>query len=193
MLTTAAGAELLVCQFPQALVFEGPTAGLTVASSPMGCLDMAVSKRYAGIIIYFSARKIRARDALIELCADLTTLALTRATPKCVSLDCRHRALFLKLQEAGIENVEIRLPAEVVDPWKMWAGLMAHESSLRIDLHVSRLCPFLRYRPISDQSELVTCGAYSNRMVLGGSRLREVCQAETYLSCGFYMNPRTTQ
>jgi hypothetical protein len=155
-------------------------------------MDAAVSRRYAGILIYFSARKIKEREAIVELCADLNQIPITCSTQKGVSLEYRNRDLLVKLKESGIEYVDIRLQAEGVDPWRMWQRLSALDSTLWIDAHLSRLCPFLHYKPISDQNEMVTCAAYRNRMVLGGRRLREVCQTETYLCCEYYLNPRTT-
>lgn len=187
----AAGVELLVCQFPQALALEGETCRLTLAPSPMSCLDEAASKRFAGILIYHSARKMRERQALIELCSGLCENPLTRFTSMGVSLDCRNRELICRLRAAGIEHLDIRLPSKAVDPRKMWERLSAHDCSLKIDFHLARLCPFLHYRPISSQSEMITCKAYCNRMVLGGRRLREVCQTESHLMCEFYRRPRT--
>lgn len=192
MISTTVRGEILVCQFPQALALEGPTIGLTMAQSPMACMDAAVAKRYTGILIYFSTRKIRARDALVELSRDLNQNPFTCGTRKCVSLLCRNRSLLVKLKESGVEYVDVRLPTESADPWRMWERLNVLGSTLRIDAHLARLCPFLRYKPISDQNEMITCAAYRNRMVLGGRRLRDVCQAEAYLQCEFYLNPRTT-
>ncbi len=192
MISTTVRGEILVCQFPQAPALEGSTNGLTIARSPMACMDAAVTKKYAGILIYFAARKIKARDTLVELCSDLNNIPITCSTRKCVSLLCRNRDLLVKLKESGLEYVDVRLPTESADPWRMWERLNALASSLRIDAHLSRLCPFLRYKPISDQNEMITCAAYRNRMVLGGQRLRDVCQAEAYLQCEFYLNPRTT-
>lgn len=192
MISPTVRGEILVCQFPQAPALEGSTNGLTMARSPMACLDAAVTRKYAGILIYFAARKIKARDTLVELCSDLNEIPITCSTRKCVSLLCRNRNLLVKLKESGVEYVDIRLPTGSADPWSMWERLNALESSLRIDFHLSRLCPFLRYKPISDQNEMITCAAYRNRMVLGGRRLRDVCQAEAHLQCEFYLNPRMT-
>lgn len=192
MISQTVRGEILVCQFPQALALEGPTNGLTVAHSPIACMDAAVTKKFAGILIYFAARKIKARDTLVELCSCLNHIPITCSTRKCVSLLCRNRGLLVKLKASGIEYIDIRLPAESADPWRMWERLNALESTLRIDAHLSRLCPFLRYKPISDQNEMITCAAYRNRMVLGGRRLRDVCQSEAYWQCEFYLNPRTT-
>jgi hypothetical protein len=192
MISPTVRGEILVCQFPQAPALECSTNGLTVARSPMACLDAAVTRKYAGILIYFAARKIKARDTLVELCSNLNEIPITCSTRKCVSLLCCNRNLMVKLKKSGVEYVDIRLPTESADPWSMWERLNALESSLRIDAHLSRLCPFLRYKPISDQNEMITCAAYRNRMVLGGRRLRDVCQSEAYLQCEFYLNPRTT-
>jgi len=156
-------------------------------------MDAAVSKEYGGIIIFFSTRLISARDSLIELCAHLNSNALTRSIHKCLSLGYQQRVLLAKLRKAGVLHVDITHTNEAANPWRIWERLNADESALRIESHLSRLCPFLRYRPISEQNELITCGAYRNRMVLGGRRLHEVCQAATYLHCEYYLNPRAVE
>jgi len=190
MPSTTAKEGLLVCQFSAAQILEGPTNGLTIVRSPMACMDAAVSKVYEGILIYFSARQLRVRDSLIELCADLNKNLRIRSVPKCVSLEYPHRFLLAKLREAAVEYVDIRLPTESADPWKIWERTMVQGTNLRIESHLSRLCPFLHYQPISDQNEMITCAAYRNRMVLGGRRLHEVCQTDTHLHCEYYLNPR---
>ncbi|MCU0560128.1 MAG: hypothetical protein MUD16_08030 [Desulfobacterales bacterium] len=191
MISPTGRGEILVCQFPQALAMEGVRNGLTLARSPMACLDAAVTRQFAGILIYFATRMIKERNSLVELCADLNDIPFACSARKCVSLSGRNRDLLAQLKASGIEYVDIRLTTEPVDPWRMWERLNGSGSALRIDAHLSRLCPFLRYRPISDQSEMITCAAYRYRMVLGGRRLRDVCQSEAYLQCDFYLNPRT--
>ena len=187
--STAANGNLLVCQFPQTLALEGSTNGLTIARSPVSCMDAAVSYAYEGILIYFSTPQIGARDSLIDLCADLNKNPLSRHTHRCVSLEYRHRGLLTKLSEVGVTYVDIRLPNEAANPWRIWERSMAWDTVLRIESHLSQLCPFLHYEPISETNELITCGAYRNRMVLGGTRLRDVCQTETHLHCEYYLNP----
>lgn len=187
---STANCGLLVCQLPPAQSLEEAINDLTIVKSPVACMDAAITKVYEGILIYFLARQIRARDSLIELCTDLNKNPLIRSVPKCVSLDAPHRLLLAKLREVGIEYVDMRPPAEVTDPWTIWERTMIQSSNPRIEALLSRLCPFLNYMPISDQNELITCAAYRNRMVLGGKRLHEVCQAETHLHCEFYLNPR---
>ena len=39
-----------------------------------------------------------------------------------------------------------------------------------------------------DQEELTVCGAYMNRMVLGGKRLHEVCETLNHLHCEYFIN-----
>jgi hypothetical protein len=192
MPSTTAKEGLLVCQFSPVQILEGSTNGLTIVRSPMACMEAAVSKVYEGILIYFSARQIRVRDSLIELCADLNKNLRIRSVPKCVSLEYPHRFLLAKLREAAVEYVDIRLPTESADPWKIWERTMVQGTNLRIESHLSRLCPFLHYKPISDQNEMITCAAYRNRMVLGGRRLHEVCQTDTHLHCEYYLNPRVS-
>jgi hypothetical protein len=52
------------------------------------------------------------------------------------------------------------------------------------------LCPYLRDIPIDEFKTMTVCGAYLNRMVLGGRRLHELCETENHAGCEYYQNPR---
>jgi hypothetical protein len=60
----------------------------------------------------------------------------------------------------------------------------------RLERHLPVLCSFLHYREIDAQHELTVCGAYRDRMVLGGFWLHEICETENHLHCEYYLNPR---
>ncbi len=51
-------------------------------------------------------------------------------------------------------------------------------------------CPFLKRRPINADEEMSVCGAYRDRLVLGGRRLREVCETDNHRYCEYFLNPR---
>jgi hypothetical protein len=56
--------------------------------------------------------------------------------------------------------------------------------------YLAVLCPFLHYSRIDSQREMTVCGAYLDRLVLGGRWLREVCETEDHLHCEYFLNPR---
>ena len=55
---------------------------------------------------------------------------------------------------------------------------------------LAMICPFIHYIKIDSIKELTVCGAYRNRMVLGGGRLHEICEKENHLHCEYYLNPK---
>lgn len=190
MLLTTVNSELLVCQFSEELVLKGSSNGLTIVRSPLSCLGSAIYEAYAAILIYFSGRKLSEREVLIELCAQLNKNAHTGDALQCVLLDCPHRSLLASLRKVGVKHVAIGLSKEATDPWRIWERCNVDDHTLQIEWQLSLLCPFLYYRSINAESELITCGAYRNRMVLGGKRLHEVCQTEGYLHCPYYLDPQ---
>lgn len=55
---------------------------------------------------------------------------------------------------------------------------------------LKKVCPAFNYIKIDDQHELIVCGAYMNRMALGGIRLHEVCETLNHLNCEYFVSPR---
>lgn len=58
------------------------------------------------------------------------------------------------------------------------------------DRHLASLCPFLHYSRIDSKHEMTVCGAYFDRLVLGGCRLHEICETNSHLHCEYYLHQR---
>ena len=147
-------------------------------------------RSYGLIILCFSTRSIHARSGIVELCRCLKSNSLTRKTPLFASIDRWHRALAERLKEAGLDFMGVRQSQNLINPEYISNRVQKTTISIHIDQIMSRLCPFLNYAPIYGRSELITCGAWRNRMVLGGKRLHELCETENHLHCEYFLNPR---
>jgi len=182
-------AKILVCQFDERTEIV-KSDGVTVTHSPVSCLNEATTKSYGLIILCFSTRFIRARSGVVELGSCLKSNSLTRKTPLFASIDRWHRAVADRLKEAGLDFMGVRQSQNLINPEHISNRIQKTAISIHIDQIMSRLCPFLNYTPLNGHSELITCGAWRNRMVLGGKRLHEVCEAENHLHCEYFRNPR---
>lgn len=159
-------------------------------ASPIQCLDKAVERKPKIIVVSFMRIAIRERDALVELSAALKRNSHTKLSTVLALLPSKHRKLIEDLKRAKVD-------------WVQCIGDAKLDSSLvreiienlgpgnRPNRHLETLCPFLHYNKIDSQHEMTVCGAYLDRMVLGGRRLHELCETEDHLHCEYYLNPRT--
>ena len=153
-------------------------------SSPVQCLDRAVDARPKIIVIRFGKMPIREREALVELIAVLKRNSHTRKCPVLALLHSKHRRLLEDLNRAGadfaqyVEDTPLvsRQMREIID------GLGPGD---RLQQHLEALCPSLHYCGIDSQHEMKVCGAYLDRMVLGGRWLHEVCETANHLQCEY--------
>lgn len=182
-------ARILVCQ-PDEKTKTVKSDGVTVTHSPVSCLNAATTMDFDLIVLCFSIRSIRARTGMVELCRCLKRNALTCKTPVFVTVDRWHRALVEQLKDAGLDFMDVRGPQKRIHPENIFNRITKTGIGMRIDQVMSRLCPFLNYVPLTDHSELIACGAWRNRMVLGGKRLHEVCERANHLHCEYFLNPR---
>ncbi|MBI4776071.1 MAG: hypothetical protein HY788_18160 [Deltaproteobacteria bacterium] len=157
--------------------------------SPIRCLDKAVDENPRMILVRFGRMPIRERETMVELCFALKRNTHTRDCPVLVLLSSMHRGLMEDLNRSGVDFV------------KCIGGAALNSSQLREivgglgpddcpERQLSALCDFLHYTPIDGQREITVCGAYLERLVLGGRWLHEVCETENHLQCEYYMNPR---
>jgi hypothetical protein len=158
-------------------------------SSPIQCLEQAVEQTPHVIVIHFGAIDLQQRAALVELCAVLKRNHHTRACPVLALLRSRHRRLLEDLERAGVDYVRC-LGATPLDSNLLRVTLEGLGPTDRLPRHLAVVCPFLHYSPIDSRRELTICGAYLDRLVLGGRRLQEVCETEDHLHCGYFLNPR---
>ncbi len=157
--------------------------------SPIRCLDRAVEGKPDIIVVRFWQIPIREREALVDLCATLKRNSYTRKTPVLALLHAKHRGLMEALERAGVDfarffgerSLNSGQMIEIID------GVSAED---RVKRQLTMLCPYLHYDAIDESREMIVCGAYLDRMVLGGNWLHEVCETGEHLHCPYYLKPR---
>jgi len=158
-------------------------------SSPIRCLDRAVDLNPGLVVVRFGQVPIREREALLELATALKRNSHTRKCPILALLHSKHRKLLEDLNQAGVDFAkyvgEITLDSNQVRT--IIDGLGSDD---RLERHLEIVCPFLHYNEIDSRHEMTVCGAYLDRLVLGGRWLLEICETEDHLQCEYYLNPR---
>lgn len=157
--------------------------------SPVQCMDRAVDGGPGIIAVRFTEMPIHERKELVELCTLLKRNSHTRKTPLVALLHARHRKLMEDLERAGVDYVKFigEAPLSSTMLTEMIHAL-SHEDLLKRQLAL--VCPYLRYSPIDDRHEMTVCGAYLERMVLGGKWLHGVCETESHLCCEYFLSPK---
>ena len=178
----------LVCDTTTKASRETPAGGEWV-SSAAECLYKALESPAAIVIVRFPETPVWRREALMVLCAALKQNSRTKDTPLLALLDTKHRRLTEELHQAGVDFIkcigDVQLDAALI---LKTIGSLGDED--RVERHFEVVCPFLHYTPVDPHEEMTVCGAYLDRMVLGGRRLREICKREEHLRCEFFLNPR---
>lgn len=170
--------------------FEPKSAGEKWVRSPTQCLDRAIEGKPRIIVVRFGPMLIQQRDALVELCVVLKRNTRTRKAPLLALLHEKHRGLIEDLKQAGVDFVKfiadtpLRSSLMVI----MIDGLGTED---RVERQLTMLCPCLHYDALDASHEMTVCGAYLDRMVLGGKWLHEVCETENHLTCKYFLNPRS--
>ena len=157
--------------------------------SPIQCLDKAIDGKPGIIVIRFGKMPIREREALLELSAALKRNIHTQKCPVLALLHSKHRKLIEDLKQAKVDYVRYIGDARL-DSTRMRKIIDGLGPDDRLERHLAIICPFLNYSKIDSRHEMTMCGAYLNRMVLGGRRLHEICETEDHLHCEYYLNPR---
>jgi hypothetical protein len=158
-------------------------------SSPIQCLDKAVDSNPELITVRFGRMPAGEKDTLVELATALKRNSHTRKCPVLALLHSKHRKLLEDLNQAGVEFAayvgEITLDSDQIRA--IIDGLGPDD---RLERHLEVVCAFLHYSRIDPDHEMAVCGAYLDRMVLGGRWLHEICETEDHLQCEYYLNPR---
>lgn len=169
--------------------FEPKSKGEEWVGSTTQCLDRAVEGEPGIIVVRFGPMLIEQRDAMVELCVVLKRNTRTRKALLLALLHEKHRGLIEDLKHAGVDFIkfiaETRLSSSLMI--KMIDGLGPGD---RVDRQFERLCPCLHYDAFDACHEMTVCGAYLDRMVLGGKWLHKVCETEHHLRCEYFLNPR---
>ncbi len=182
--------KILVCRLHERIRIENRVDCQWVRS-PLCCLFAATTASFELIIICFSTRNRRSlRDDIVELCHCLKSHPVSEEVRVTASMDRPHRDMIRRMADAGLDFVHIQGENGSVDPGFIFNRLTHADGSMRIDRILGQLCPFLTYRPVDDGNELISCGAYRNRMVLGGGRLHHVCETAGHAYCEYFLNPR---
>ena len=180
--------RFLLCDLAGGFV-DPSSPGEEWVASPIQCLNKAVEWKPSIIVVSFGQMPIREREALVELSSVLKRNSHTKQCPVLALLRSRHRKLIEDLERAEVDYVryigDAKLASSLVRKIIEDLG-----PGYRPDRHLEALCPFLHYSKVDAQHEMTVCGAYLDRLVLGGPRLHELCEAEDHLTCEYYLNPR---
>lgn len=181
--------KLLVCDISGEKhgMVQGPDAVLVY--SPVQCLNQAIIERPDAVVIRFGDIALRERDALIELCGVLKQNQHTESIGVIALLCSKQRSVVERLMDAGAEYVRFvakgKQPQTAID-----VTTIKPEPKDQVDFQLEILCPYLHNSKIDSRHEMTVCGAYLDRMVLGGHRLHEICETQGHLQCEYYLNPR---
>lgn len=161
--------------------------------SALGCFSKAACGNVQSVSIIFPVRDVSCHAQVIELCQALKTSPLTQQVHVSVFMEKPHQKLILEFQEAGVDSVDFYtsgLPASIEETiYDLWKN----DSFTPIKKVLKALCPFLEYIRSRVCYDFPVCGAYRNRMVLGGSRLQEVCNTPGHQFCNFYQHPKVAK
>ena len=189
MFLSSIESPILICQ-PNQNLEVAKTGDVTITPDLLTCLSEATSRHFGLIIIDLTTKMISLRNDIIELCRCLNTHPLTKNTSVLVLVEFSHRNMAVRLADAGVRFMNIVQPGTPIDPEYLLRLVHLDDPSVNINRILARLCPFIHYSPIDDQCELTTCKAYRNRMVLGGSRLHDVCEKDNHVHCEYFIKPR---
>jgi hypothetical protein len=170
--------------------FERKSEGEEWVGSTTQCLDRAVEGKPRIIVIRFGPMPIRERDTLVELCVVLKRNTRTKNTPLLALLQEKHRGLIEHLKHAGVDHVKF-IAEKLLSPSLMVKMINGLGPDDHVERQLTVLCPYLHYDALDASHEMTVCGAYLDRMVLGGKWLHEVCETENHLSCKYFLNPRS--
>jgi hypothetical protein len=157
--------------------------------SPIQCLDRAIDENPGIVVVHFGPMPAREREALVELCAVLKRNSHTRKTQVLALLHGKHRGILEALAGAGVDFVKTiaEKPVRAIRLIQLIDTLGRKD---RVEQKLADLCPHLHYDRADAEHEITLCGAYLDRLVLGGKWLEERCETQNHLKCEYFLNPR---
>jgi hypothetical protein len=181
--------NVLVCDISGEMHGMMQESDSILVNSPVQCLNQAIIEQPNAVVIRFGDITLRERDALMELCSVLKQNQYTKGIGIVALLCSRHRVVMERLRDAGVEYVKFLAK---VEPSQALIDITTNklEPKDQMNFQLEILCPYLHYSKIDSRHEMTVCGAYLDRMVLGGHRLHEICETRGHLHCEYYLNPR---
>ena len=179
---------ILICD-PRYDAKNAEYTDLDVTASPIRCLDRVTEEHPGFVVIRFTDDLIPERRVLVELCAALKRNRHSRDSRILALLSTKHRLLLEELKKAAVDYVWIEESPglEYPDLPGLINNLREKDSPEKL---LSPLCPSLHYAGIADDHEMTVCGAYLDRLVLAGDRLRKLCQTTGHKQCEYFLKPR---
>lgn len=179
--------KILLCDSNEEM-YNG-VLGIDVVNSPVLCLHQAITMQPELIVVTMRNVQSKERMTQIELCSILKENKLSKEIPILVLLDECNKRVFELLQKAGVDY------ASTFDLTEELTGLnefikLEFDPEYQLSYQLKQICPKLNYSRIDSQRELTVCGAYLDRMVLGGNRLHDICLTKEHYNCPYYLNPR---
>jgi hypothetical protein len=157
--------------------------------SPLICLEKALETVPDMILIRFLEPDNPIREIYVELCEVLKRNRRTRDCAVTVLLSSKDRSLLDRLHSAGVDYAAT-VSGDGLDDRKVLDILGSLGDGQRVDHCRDTLCPYLRSVALDESRAMTVCGAYLDRMVLGGRRLHELCETENHAGCEYFQNPR---
>ncbi len=161
-----------------------------LANSPAACIEKATSRTYDLIAIFHNNRLLKERFALVELCSILKKNYHSRRFPLLCLLPSKHRGLLEQLQNVHVEYAGFYDPGDPNLKEHLTALLARPSEDCAIEKILSGICPHINCFPISRHQEMLYCGAYQNRLVLGPHRLKHACQTINHKNCRYFKCPK---
>lgn len=180
------GKPIVVCRMgrtPEIIHGEGAR----IVQSPLECFSRATEDQAEFIVVVFSGWNILVRHSVLELCRHLKNNPLTGEIPVIAVMEGLHREMMVKLQECGVALFDKYKATAPIDLNRIKDLARRRDYAVDIREEIKKLCPFLNHIDIEGDYVLTACGAYKNRMVLGGKRLHEICETLNYRLCDYFM------
>jgi len=157
--------------------------------TPARCLERVGEGDVRAVAIVFGSGSDARRATLLEFVSILKHNAKTGDLTVVAVVPTRHRLLLEALKREGADFVFI-FPEDTANSFCVGDILGGLTTKNRPEHILKEICPNLNYSAIDSCREISLCGAYRNRMVLGGSRLHNICETTEYFGCEYYLNPR---
>ncbi|MEF2230253.1 MAG: hypothetical protein V3571_04930 [Pseudodesulfovibrio sp.] len=157
--------------------------------SPLSCLEAAIEAAPEMILIRFPEPIDPTHEMYLELCEVLKHNRHTRGCAVTALMPGKDRSLMDRLHSSGVDYATT-VSGGGLDDRKVLDILGSFGEGQRVDHCRDTLCPYLRSMPLDESRAMTVCGAYLDRMVLGGRRLHELCETENHVGCEYFQNPR---